>query len=78
MTRSEQVAAMLALVPAPVTPERLVNLESWERESLSVRACGGQCSPEAWNELVWAVWARGAYGRQDAEKASSDRSGGSR
>lgn len=65
MTRAELVAAMLALVPARVAPEQIATLEPWERERMAARAGAQGCSPEAWNELILAVWARGSYRRHD-------------
>jgi len=75
MTLAEIVAAMLAVVPARTTPVQLAGLKDWEREGICRRArCPGPCSPEAWNELLLAVYARGTYRKIDANNSRIDRS----
>jgi hypothetical protein len=90
MTRGEQVAAMLRLIPADVRPEQIARLETWELERLSLRAGFAEsCTVEAHNDLIQAVWVRGTYRSAGsaissrptllaATPASSSRSGGAR
>lgn len=71
VTRAEIVAAMLAVIPPRVTPEQVAGFQGWERRRICRQAGCDGCSPEAWNELVYAVWARGAY-HQKSSSGSSD------